>query len=105
VLSQSRRLKAIAPEGRGSALLRHSFPRIPITRPAKPGRSLRPGGRADAAEKSNSATDAAGLERLGLCIARPKQSSASHDQTTEAVANHWFGIAGARDRLVVKGVA
>jgi hypothetical protein len=70
----------------GSRPLRDPIPRISITRTTKAGRSLRPGGRSDAAEKSNSATDAAGLERLGLCIVGLKQPSASHDQTTEAVA-------------------
>ena len=50
------------------------------------GTIAQPGGRADAAEKSNSATDAAGLERLGLCIVGLKQPSARHSETTEPVA-------------------
>jgi len=37
-------------------------------------------------QRSNSAADAAGLERLGLCIVGLKQPSASRDQTTQAVA-------------------
>ena len=36
--------------------------------------------------RSNSAANAAGLERLGLCIAGPKHSSAGRGETTEAVA-------------------
>ena len=37
-------------------------------------------------QRSTSAADAAGLERLGLCIAGVKQPSASCGETTEAVA-------------------
>ena len=37
--------------------------------------------------RSNNAADAAGLERLRLCIAGPKQSPTSRRETTEAVAN------------------
>ena len=37
-------------------------------------------------ERSNSAAVATGTNRPGLCIAGPKQSSASRGETTEAVA-------------------
>lgn len=35
-------------------------------------------------QRSNSAADAAGLKRLGLCIARVKQPSAGGGETTAA---------------------
>jgi hypothetical protein len=45
---------------------------------------------------SNSATEAAGLEQLGLCIVGLQQSSASHDQTTQAVAKAQAGVSAVR---------
>jgi len=61
-------------------------PHIPITRAAEAGRLLRVEGPADAAEKSDSGADAAGLERLGSCIVGPKQHWAGRGGTTAAVA-------------------
>ena len=44
--------------------------------------------------ESNSAVDAARLERLGFCIAGLKQPLASGGETTEAVAKRSGGVRG-----------
>ena len=69
------------------------------------GTIARPGGRADAAEKSNSATDAAGLERLGSCIVGLKQPSGSHDETTETMAKRSTGSILADASYLTRGPA
>jgi hypothetical protein len=74
-------------------------PRDPITRTAEPRRSTRARGVGRRLE-SNSAADAAGLERLGLCIAGLKQPSARRAETTEAVAKHYYGPGSANARNV-----
>jgi hypothetical protein len=58
-----------------------------------------PEGSADG-QRSNSAADAAGLERLGLCIAGLKQPSARRRETTVAVALQQRGPSGRENKAI-----
>ena len=81
-----RALKRSRQNSPGSLPLRHSLRAFRSRgRPRRDDRSG-PGVRPMPA-RSNNAADAAGLERLRLCIAGPKQSPTSRRETTEAVAN------------------
>jgi hypothetical protein len=56
-------------------------------------------------QTSNSAADAAGLERLRLCIAGLKQPSASRDETTRAVAKQSCADQRPVASLIAEGAA
>ena len=85
VLGRSRALEAIAPDRRrvpaAARLLSAHSDHAVGRRGIALGRRGRPMPR-----RSDSAADAAGLERLGLCVARLKRPSAGCRETTEAVA-------------------
>ncbi len=86
-LGRSPAMEAIAPERRQIGAAARLLPCIPITWTAEAGPSLRAGGAGQGRGwRSGSAADAAGLERLGFCIAGLKQSSASRCEMTAAVA-------------------